>query len=545
MTLVTGIFDLNRENAGEGFKRSFDHYLLHFRNLLNSTKDINMIVYIEEKYRYIVDELRNPSNTVVRIYNVKQFKELPYFHEIDKIRKDPSWYSQSGWLPNSTQTTMELYNPMVFSKLICLYKESKVNPFQDDYMYWIDGGITSTVHGGYFYKDKIIDKIPLSIKETFLWIAFPYKTEQEVHGFKHEKIKEMASVPSIDYVCRGGFFGGHMKNMELIYNIYDSLLSSSLKEGYMGTEESIFTLMSYIYPHLFTVHFIEENGLIYKFFEDTKYIPEKVEKVEKVEGTALYVLTFNSPNQFRTLIQSIRDYDPELLNTKKFLLNNSSDNSFEEYEALCKEHNFEHIKKDNLGICGGRQFIAEHFDTTGLEYYMFYEDDMAFVDPKKLYCKNGFRRFIPTFSKTIHAISKKEKFDFLKFNFTEFYGANTHQWAWHNVPQHVRCVLFPDTPEKKEGVKMPFLKYKHIKSHEGVAYATGEVYYCNWPQLVSKEGNKKMFLNTTWARPYEQTWMSHMYQETVKGNIKMGILLATPTEHDRFDFYEAKERKES
>ena len=54
-----------------------------------------------------------------------------------------------------------------------------------------------------------------------------------------------------------------------------------------------------------------------------------------------------------------------------------------------------------------------------------------------------------------------------------------------------------------------------------------------------------MFLDTKWDHPYEQTWMSHIYQETVKGNISTGILLMTPTEHDRFDFYPKEERREN
>ena len=88
-------------------------------------------------------------------------------------------------------------------------------------------------------------------------------------------------------------------------------------------------------------------------------------------------------------------------------------------------------------------------------------------------------------------------------------------------------------------------KFNNIKSHDGLPYTDGEIYYCNWPQVVSREGNKKMFLTTTWSHPYEQTWMSHIYQETLKGNINPGILLATPTEHDRFEFYDGYERKES
>jgi hypothetical protein len=53
-----------------------------------------------------------------------------------------------------------------------------------------------------------------------------------------------------------------------------------------------------------------------------------------------------------------------------------------------------------------------------------------------------------------------------------------------------------------------------------------------------------MFLETKWAYPYEQTWMSYIFQETLKNNIKPGILLATPTEHNRFLHYGLGERKE-
>jgi hypothetical protein len=54
-----------------------------------------------------------------------------------------------------------------------------------------------------------------------------------------------------------------------------------------------------------------------------------------------------------------------------------------------------------------------------------------------------------------------------------------------------------------------------------------------------------MFLNTKWAHPYEQTWMSFIYQETIKGNINPAILLSTPTEHNRFEHYSSNERREN
>jgi hypothetical protein len=39
--------------------------------------------------------------------------------------------------------------------------------------------------------------------------------------------------------------------------------------------------------------------------------------------------------------------------------------------------------------------------------------------------------------------------------------------------------------------------------------------------------------------------MSYIYQETLKNKINPGILLATPTEHNRFEFYQGNERREN
>ena len=39
--------------------------------------------------------------------------------------------------------------------------------------------------------------------------------------------------------------------------------------------------------------------------------------------------------------------------------------------------------------------------------------------------------------------------------------------------------------------------------------------------------------------------MSYCYQETIKGNIKPGLLLITPTEHNRFEHYISALRKEN
>jgi len=181
---------------------------------------------------------------------------------------------------------------------------------------------------------------------------------------------------------------------------------------------------------------------------------------------------------------------------------------------------------------------------------LFFEDDMNMNGPddKGQVCKNGFLKYHSNLYKGMVNIMKKEKYDFLKWSFTEFYGDNKTQWAWYNVPQEFREVHWPNkTQLPKQGLdkNAPLTKFNNIKSESGIPYVDGEIYYCNWPQIVSKSGNKKMFLETKWARPYEQTWMSYMFKKTVKGELKPAILLMSPITHDRFHHYSRDLRKES
>jgi hypothetical protein len=388
-------------------------------------------------------------------------------------------------------------------------------------------------------------------------VCFPYDGKVEIHGFKYKEMCEYSET-EVNRVARGGIFGGPKDSISKLNGIYYNLLNETLSRDLMGTEESLFTIMTYKHPELIQFYEIEMNGLLSPFFENLKN-DTLVVKQEKSEtniineknknNVALYVLTYNSPKQFEKLCISFEEYDRNFLTVpKKYLLNNSLNHDTDvEYKELCEKYGFEEIKKDNLGICGGRQFIAEHSDENGFDYHFFFEDDMFFYLGQDEFCRNGFRRKIKDFYNIVMDIVWDENFDFLKWNFSEFFGDNTKQWSWHNVPAEVRLKLFPEKPVKTTNdiEAAPYLNYKNIKSKRGLPYATGEIYYCNWPQVVSKEGNKKMFLDTKWVHPYEQTWMSFIYQETIKENVKPAILLATPTEHDRFEHYSSNERREN
>jgi hypothetical protein len=554
ITLVTGLWDIKRGELSEGWSRSYDHYLEKFQQLLSV--DNNMIIFGEEELEKFVFQHRDRSNTQFIVRPQTWFKN-EFFNKIQEIRNNENWLSQAGWLRESTQAKLEMYNPLVMSKVFLLNDANIMDQFRSDYLFWIDAGLTNTVHPGYFTHDKVLHKLS-KYSDKFTFVCFPYEAASEIHGFNFNEINKLVSA-KVDIVARGGFFGGPKSVISDINGIYYNLLSNTLANGLMGTEESIFSIMVYKHSDLINYYEIEGNGLMWKFFEDLKNetLVKKSKSLTKsansdlnIQNTALYVITFNSPKQFETLITSMIDYDKDYIEKpKKYLLNNSSDlETTNDYEDLCQKYGFEHIKMDNLGICGGRQWIAEHAYENEFDFYLFFEDDMFFFPEEGTTCKNGFNRYVPNLYQKTLEIVKKQDFDFLKLNYTEFFGDNGTQWSWYNVPQFFREKQWPEKPTlpvQGQDPNAPRTKFNNIRSYKGVSFIDGEIYYSNWPQIVTKYGNKKMFLTEKWAHPFEQTWMSYIFQETVKGNITPSMLLMTPTEHNRFEFYDGKLRKES
>ena len=555
LTLVTGLWDIGRGELSEGWSRSYQHYLDKFNQLLDTPN--NMIIFGDKKLQEFVTKKRNDENTQFILRDLSWFKNGEFYNKIQKIRTNPDWYNQTGWLVDSTQSKLEMYNPLVMSKVFLLHDAKILDKFNSEYMFWIDAGITNTVHPGYFTHDKVFEKLPKYISK-FSFVCFPYEANTEIHGFNYDKLNELSGA-KVNKVARGGFFGGPKNTILDINTIYYGLLSSTLDGGFMGTEESIFSIMCYKHSDIINYFDINGDGMVWKFFEDLKNdsLVIKSERPKElvvnnldINKVGLYVITFNSPNQFETLIKSMLDYDSDFITkTKKFLLDNSTDlSTTPRYIELCEKYNFEHIKKVNLGICGGRQWIAEHFDKTDLDYMFFSEDDLFFQNKPGETCRNGFNRFHPNlYSKTLQII-KKENFDFVKINYSEYYGDNGTAWPWYNLPQDKRKELFPEKPNLPvQGLdpNAPKTKFNNIKSLQGLPYVNGEIYYCNWSQFVSKSGNKKMFLDTKWAHVFEQTWMSHMYQLTKKGELNPGLLLLSPIEHNRFDHYDANLRREN
>jgi hypothetical protein len=552
LTLVTCLYDIGRGNLESGFKRDFSHYKDCFARLL--AVKYPMVIFCEEDLNDFIWQHRTRDNTQIVNKSLHDLKTryFPFYDKVQEIRAKPEWINQSGWIVDSTQAKLDMYAPLVMSKQFFLNDASLFNPFSTKYFMFIDAGISNTIGNPLEYLDDTFEqRITPHLENKMMYLAFPYQDDApEVHGFTKPKLNELAGTVT-QHVCRGGLFGGAKEAINDINDVYYHLLSSTLQAGYMGTEESIFTIISYLHKDKINVRMIEPNGLIFRFLQDLKDAPLPVVKQHPL---AWYFLVFNTPKQFEFTLEKWKSaYPEEFKRVKKYVVNNSNDPTVDaDYKRIFAENDMEEFKFDNIGICSGRQFVAEHFDASDHDYYVFIEEDMGVYEREKdpATCKNGLTtHHYGLFEKSVE-IMKAEKLDVLRLTFTEFFGDCMVSWAYINFPRDRKNLYYPPKDgmiEAKEysPIAINKVKVKHHGVYKGLPYAVGNYHVSNWPLMFNKEGNRKVYLDIKWEHIYEQTIMSNAGFLWEDGKLEVGCLLASPVLHNRIYHYDGSKRREN
>lgn len=539
LTIVTGLWDIKRGDL-VGFGRSFQHYLDCFARLL--TVDYPMVIYVPNDLVEFVWKHRKPDNTRIITKELSDLKAnfVDFDPHVQHIRQSEAWRGQAGWIPDSPQSQLEYYNLITMQKQFLLNDATHFNFFDTKNFLWVDAGISNTINDPAYWFNKEFESKAAQDMTKMLYLGFPYDGTVEVHGFEKNAMNRLAG-KTTEYVCRGGIFGGPKHIINEINDKYYGLLNETLPNGLMGTEESLFTILSYRHPEKCNVQMIDSNGLVVTYLNRVR--ERVVEEFE--EELALYVLTYNFPDQFKMWAESMEAAHPKTFKeAKKYVINNSTDKKVSKaYKALFKKYDFEEHKFDNIGINDGRRFASDHFLKSKHKYMVFFEDDMLLQLPGAGLCKNGFGTFYPDmFSKAIE-IMENERLDYLKLSHSEFYGDNHKNWAWENVPKNRRDTeFFPERPHVIDPSKVTVF---YTGSHKGLPFAVGEYHFCNWPIIFTKNGSRVVFDEVRYEHLYEQTLMSQTMMHMRDGKLKVGSLLATTINHNRVHHYPRENRKEN
>jgi hypothetical protein len=260
LTLVTGILDIGRAALPSRFARPFESYRDALDQLLDL--DVPMVVYADSTLGLATSRRTTRLVAVARA----DLERFPHFETIQRIRALPSWRGRAAWLPESPQALLPHYNPLVMSKLFWLAEQACTNPFGTSHFAWIDAGITLTVSADALQRSLRGERI-LHHLERFLFLCYPYTGASEIHGFERAALARYANVEHVEWVARGGFFGGRAEFVAEAARLYDVLLRHTLEHGYMGTEESVFTILALLHPGMFDRFALREDGLLTPFFD--------------------------------------------------------------------------------------------------------------------------------------------------------------------------------------------------------------------------------------------------------------------------------------
>jgi hypothetical protein len=137
ITLVTALYDINRETNGDG--RTFDEYLSWFSQTLKIPSP--MVIFVSKSLVSFVEKYRN--NLPTKIVE-QEIDEVPYYFLNEKIKailESVDFKNKIG-APNRVECKNPLYNVIIFSKFQWVKKVIKENYFNTDLFMWMDAGLS-------------------------------------------------------------------------------------------------------------------------------------------------------------------------------------------------------------------------------------------------------------------------------------------------------------------------------------------------------------------------------------------------------------------
>lgn len=259
ITLVTCLMDVGRHalaNDTYQFRRDFKMYLDAMDEWLKHKYP--KVVYTSEK---IADVLRKNMSeeanaTTKFVYtDVEELRTrwigVDNYEKIQAIRTSKEWLGRASWLENSPQAKLKDYNPLVMSKMYMMRDAARRNFWNTTHFVFFDAKHNcrrmKIMHdkNDHILKAHMIDKLLLT--------TFDYKPSLEVHGFEYRAFNRYCNQAKMDErvmlkIGRGGIFGGSAFVVEYATAMYDVALTATLREGLMGTEENVLSIIKYQVP---------------------------------------------------------------------------------------------------------------------------------------------------------------------------------------------------------------------------------------------------------------------------------------------------------
>lgn len=242
---ITLLLDINREGTdGRNFN---SHYIQGLENISNIPQPL--VVFCEESLVSKVYSLRGNKPTSVVTIDISTMRQaFGQYSKIKEIVQDDTWRNQAEWMNGSIIQDPD-YIQLTLFKLEALKICIQAELFNSEKYYWIDSGISNSFGLGSI-TNYDLSKIP---SDKVFITSFPYNVITEIHGYSKQGFMELLGTAP-DKVLRASLFGGPTTHILPLIDEFENILRESVKNGFIGTEEALLTLVYYRRPDLFNLY---------------------------------------------------------------------------------------------------------------------------------------------------------------------------------------------------------------------------------------------------------------------------------------------------
>ena len=136
VTCVTGLFNINREQNGDG--RKITEYIKWFKKTLQL--NVPIVIFCEQDTYEQIKDLRNKYPlTKIIIIELKDIYYLKYTNIVNKIVKNKDFLSKI-MEKQRLEIKLPIYNLLIMNKIKFLNQVAKENYFNSNIFMWIDAG---------------------------------------------------------------------------------------------------------------------------------------------------------------------------------------------------------------------------------------------------------------------------------------------------------------------------------------------------------------------------------------------------------------------
>ena len=245
VTIVTAFFDIGRETNGDGRK------LVDYLDWIKKTLQLNCNLFIVTEKKF-VDFMKDNRPSKYKTYikedileNASYYKYLPQMKEILNSED----YKTRIAYPNRVECTLPEYNVIQYSKFGWLADAIKENPFDSDYFFWMDAGISR-----FFYNMNLQNPYPnnISFSNIFNDNENTFIIQQREDLQRYDIDEEF--IWKADNLFKGGMFGGKRNQvMKVSRELEEIFVKKMIDKNNVNNEQLSLVLLWKEQPDLFKI----------------------------------------------------------------------------------------------------------------------------------------------------------------------------------------------------------------------------------------------------------------------------------------------------